>query len=114
MIRAPPFSYARASFAGSEMVANEPADGLARLTSAMTPIPGSRRAAITSSGAGAAAANALISDRLTRASRAETSARTPSRMESSTEAGLMPVVSLRSVTQRHLDHPGVPDDVTEG
>ena len=47
------------------MVASEPADGLARLTSAMTPMPGSRSAAITSSGGGAAAAAALISDRLT-------------------------------------------------
>ena len=46
------------------MGASEPADGLARLTSAMTPIPGSRRAAITSSGGGAAAAAALISGRL--------------------------------------------------
>jgi len=42
------------------MVAKEPADGLARFTSAMTPMPGSRRAAITSSGGGAAAAAALI------------------------------------------------------
>src|SRR5271156_208086 len=76
------------------MVANEPADGLARLTSAMTPIPGSRSAAITSSDGGAAAAAALILERLTRASRAATSALTPSRMESSTFAGLMPVVPL--------------------
>ena len=76
------------------MVAKEPADGLARFTSAMTPMPGSRRAAITSSGGGAAAAAALISDRLMRASRTAVSALTPSRMESSTFAGLMPVVPL--------------------
>src|SRR5277367_5501975 len=99
------------------MVASEPADGLARLTSAMTPMPGSRKAAITSSDGGAAAAAALISDRLISASRAATSARTPSRMESSTLAGHMPVVPFQS----HPPSPRLPgqspadiDDVHEG
>ena len=59
MIRAPPSSYAPASFAGSEIVASSPRDGLARFTSAMTPMPGSRSAAITSSGDGAALACCL-------------------------------------------------------
>ena len=40
--------------AGSEIDASCPRDGLARFTSAMTPMPGSRSAAITSSGGGAA------------------------------------------------------------
>ena len=73
-----------------------PRDGLARLTSAITPMPGARSAAITSSGGGAALAAALISARLTTASRAATSARTPSMMESSTVAELMPAAPFTS------------------
>jgi len=54
MIRAPPSWYSHANAAGSEIDASSPADGLARLTSAMTPMPGSRNAANTSRGAGVA------------------------------------------------------------
>src|SRR6478672_9346727 len=92
MMRAPQSSYARASFAGSEIDASAPRDGLARFTSAITPMPGSRSAASTSSGGGALLAISLISARETTASRAATSARTPSMMESSTVAELIPVV----------------------
>ena len=66
------------------MSASAPFEGLARLTSAMTPMLDSRSAAAASSAGGAAAAAALTAAKSSTASRAATSARTPSRIESST------------------------------
>ena len=61
MTRAPPLSYARPARPDRRCWRSSPVDGLARFTSAITPMPGSRSAAITSRGGGAASAAALTS-----------------------------------------------------
>ena len=71
------------------MSASAPFDGLARFTSAMTPIPGSRNAAWASLGSGALAEAALMDAKSITDSRAATSAFTPASIESRTVCVLM-------------------------
>ena len=114
--RAPPSAYATASSAGSGIVASSPFDGLRRLTSAMTPIPGARSADITSRGGGAAADRRLISAKSTWASRAARSARTPSTMESRTllPFWFIPVVPLPTRPCLHSVGSDVPGHARQG
>src|ERR1700712_3812652 len=72
------------------MDANRPLDGLDRLTSAMTPTPGSRRIDSTGRAGGAAAAAAFTWASGTAASRVARSSRTPARIASSTLTGSSP------------------------
>src|SRR5262245_53690458 len=101
MIRAPPASYSLASAAGSVIAASAPLAGLRRLTSAITLTRPERNAANPSLASGRRLTRAFKSASGTCCCRISRSARTPSRISSST---LTPTGSNLTVSDRR-GHP---------